>query len=268
MPAGPISVNRRQLLAATTSSKSERNRARSRSRPIIGRSRRRASPTARASRAWSRYAGTLPDLPLSVSSSGSVVTASRTSRERVLAEQDLARARSLLEPGGDVDRVARDERVALACDDRAGVHADPSVEPELPDDVAELDCRACRAQRVVLARDGDPEHRHHRVADELLDGAAVPLEHAARGVVVAVHQRAERLRVGALPDRRRAGEVAEQHRDDLPHLARRDRGERRAATGAEPEVVGALAPARRADRHEASLRPAQEPVNDLRTRQE
>ena len=233
------------------------------------RSRRRATPAAAASSARSRCAGTVPDLPLSVElERARVSTASRDERERLVAEQDLARAGGLLEPGGDVDRVTRDERVPLAGHHRAGVDADPGVEPELLDDVAELDRRANGAQRVVLARDRDAEHRHHRVADELLDGAAVPLEHAARGVVVAVHQRAQRLRVGALPDRRRAGEVAEQHRHDLPHLARGDHGERRAATGTESEVVGALAPARRADRHEASLRSAQEPVNDLRTRQE
>ena len=149
-----------------------------------------------------------------------------------------------------------------------GVDADPRLEPELVHDVAELDRRACRAQRVVLARDGDPEHRHHRVADELLDGAAVPLEHRARGVVVAVHQRAQRLRVGALADRRRAGQVAEQHRDDLPHLARRRRRERAPQPGQNPNSSGLSRPHCRADRHEASLRPAQEPVNDLRTRQE
>ena len=90
----------------------------------------------------------------------------------------------------------------------------------------------------------------------------------ARGVVVAVHQRPQRLRIRPLPDRRRAGQVAEQHRHDLPDLAGGDRSECRAAAGAEDKVVRALPTALPARDHAPSLRPPQEPVNDLRTRQE
>ncbi|MCZ7587983.1 MAG: hypothetical protein M5U27_03805 [Gaiella sp.] len=185
---------------------------------------------------------------------------------RVVSQEDLARAGGLLEPGRDVHRVARHERVSLAGDDRARVHADARIQAELLHDVAQLHRRPRRAQRVVLARDGNPEHGHHRVADELLDGAAVPLEHAARRLVVAVHEGAQRLGVGPLADRRRPGQVAEQHRHDLPHLPPRGRGEGCPAAGAEDKVVGALAPALPAHRHRPSLRPPQEPVNDLRTR--
>ena len=268
IPAGPISVNRRLLLVATTSSKSERSRARSRSRPTIVRSRRRATPTALASRRCSRCAVTVPAFPFNVSSSGSVVTASRTRRKRVVAEQDLARSGSLLEPGGDVDRVTRDERVALARDDRPRVDPDPRVQPQLLHDVAQLHRRARRPQRVVLGRDGDPEHGHHGVADELLYPAAVPLEHPSCGVVVPVHQRSQRLRIRPLSHRRRPGQVAEQHRHDLPHLPAGYRSEGCAAAGTEDEVVGALASTLCAHRHAPSLRPAQERVNVLRTRQE
>ena len=188
--------------------------------------------------------------------------------QAVVAEQDLARSGSLLEPGGDVDRVTRDERVALARDDRPRVDPDPRVQPQLLHDVAQLHRRARRPQRVVLGRDGDPEHGHHGVADELLYPAAVPLEHPSCGVVVPVHQRSQRLRIRPLSHRRRPGQVAEQHRYDLPHLPAGYRSEGCAAAGTEDEVVGALAPTLCAHRHAPSLRPAQERVNDLRTRQE
>ena len=46
-----------------------------------------------------------------------------------LAEQRLARRGALLQPGGDVDRVAGGERVALAGDDLARVDADPALDP-------------------------------------------------------------------------------------------------------------------------------------------
>ena len=224
--------------------------------------------TRRAPRAGTPATGR--DLPLSVSSSGSV---GRRRRGRAGACPSPSRISPA--PAACSSRAATFTASPVTSVSPSPATTAPVLtpirasSPSSVDDVAQLDRRACRAQRVVLARDGDPEHRHHRVADELLDGAAVPLEHGARRLVVAVHQRA-RSASGSVrsPIAVEPGQVAEQHRDDLPHLARRDRGERRAATGAEPEVVGALAPARRADRHEASLRPAQEPVNDLRTRQE
>ena len=55
--------------------------------------------------------------------------------------------------------------------------------------VAHLDGRANGAERVVLVDGRDPEDGHHRVADVLLDGAAVALDHGAHRVEVAGHQR-------------------------------------------------------------------------------
>ena len=140
--------------------------------------------------------------------------------QRVGAEQDLSRACRLLEPGGDVDRVAGDERVALAGHDGARVDPDPHLQAEPVHDLPQLRRRPCRAQRIVLARHRDPEHGHHGIADELLHRSAVPLEDDPSGVVVPVHQRPQRLRVRAVADCRRTGEVAEEDGHDLPHLAR------------------------------------------------
>src|SRR5207253_2245395 len=92
-------------------------------------------------------------------------------------------------------------------------------------------------------------------ADELLDGAAVPLEGGAHLVEVAGHQAPERLRVEPLTERRRPDHVGEEDRDGLPHLVRRRRAiaERRRAGVAETGVVGVLPPAAWASDHGPSL---------------
>ena len=109
---------------------------------------------------------------------------------------------------------------------------------ELRQRVAHLDRRSAGAQRVVLVRRRDAEHRHHRVADELLHRAAVRLDDRLHPLEVARQQRPQRLRIRRLPQRRRADHVAEQHRHRLADLARRRRGrERRAAAVAEAGTV-------------------------------
>ena len=157
---------------------------------------------------------------------------------RFLPDQDLAGLRGLLEPRRDVDGVARDERVALAGHDLARVHADPRPQPDRRDGRPQLDRGANRPERVVLVRLRDAEDRHHGVADELLDRAAVPLEDRPRILEVAAHRRPHGLGVEALPERGRARQVAEDDRDGLPDLAGRfGLLERRSAGAAEPEPL-------------------------------
>jgi ring-1,2-phenylacetyl-CoA epoxidase subunit PaaA len=92
------------------------------------------------------------------------------------------------------------------------------------------------------------EYRHHGVADELLDGAAVPLDHIAHRLEVARHDVSQALRVEALAERGRAGHVAEDDRYRLPYLARRRRGRARlAAARTEARAFGVLELAFRAD---------------------
>jgi hypothetical protein len=94
------------------------------------------------------------------------------------------------------------------------------------------------------------EHRHHRVADELLDRAAVPLERRLHSVEVARHHLPERLGIESLAELRRADDVGEDDRHDLPRLARRVRVfESSAAAAAKASVGRVLAAARRTDRH-------------------
>ena len=139
---------------------------------------------------------------------------------RLCPDQHFAGRGRLLQPGSHVDGVAGDECVAVACDDLAGVDTDARAEPEGGDGRPHLPRSSNGAQRVILVGDRDAEHRHHRVADELLDGAAVPLEDRAHRLVVREHRRAQCLGVGASSERRRPGEVAEHDRDGLPDFAR------------------------------------------------
>ena len=68
---------------------------------------------------------------------------------------------------------------------------------------------------VVLVRGGHAEDADHGVADELLDRAAVRLDHLAGGGVVGAQHGVDVLGVGGLAHRGEADEVAEERGDDL-----------------------------------------------------
>ena len=70
---------------------------------------------------------------------------------------------------------------------------------------------------------GDPEYCENGIADELLDGAAVPFQRVRHRVEVPPHDAAQTLGIEGLAERRRLGDVGEDHRDDLPGLVRRGR---------------------------------------------
>ena len=150
-----------------------------------------------------------------------------------LAEQDLAGLRGLLEPRGDVHGVARDQALAgrgVPGDDLPGVHADPrgQLDPvvalELGVQLGEGVVHAGRgddgSERVVLVQPREAEHRHHGVADELLDGPLVGLDHGGHPVEVAGHHAAEGLGVEPLTERGGLGHVGEDDRDDPSGLGR------------------------------------------------
>ena len=78
----------------------------------------------------------------------------------------------------------------------------------------EVEARSHGAFRVVLGRRRSSPDRHDRVADELLDGAAVALDDRARGVEVAGEELARLLGVAALGDGRETHEVREEDGDE------------------------------------------------------
>jgi hypothetical protein len=150
-----------------------------------------------------------------------------------LADEDLAGLRLLLEAGGDVHGVAQDDRLSdgpLAGEDLARVDAGPHGDGEAPDR-RELGVQRGerrpqlvggphRAQGVVLVDARQPEHRHHRVADELLDHALMAIDDAPHLREVARHHVPQRFGVERLAELRRALDVREEHRHDLAGLRR------------------------------------------------
>jgi hypothetical protein len=185
--------------------------------------------------------------------------------DRFLAEQDLARRRALLEPRGDDDRVPGGQALGRPGHDLARIDADPQGERgpvvagellvQLRDGLANPGRCAHGAQGVVLVHDGHAEDGEDGVADELLDRAAVPLDHGLRRLEVAGERRAQALRVESFSQRGRAGDVALEHRDRLALLAGGWRDAQRGTAGvAEPRPLAVLGPARRARHHEQRLR--------------
>jgi len=181
-----------------------------------------------------------------------------------LADEDAVDRSRRLKTGGGVDHVARRHALALRgaraeCDQRlARVDGDPQLElvALLRHPVADRERRADRALGIVLVRGRGAEERHHRIADELLDGAAEALELAAQVRVVRSEQPAHVLGIELLGAGGEADEIGEEHRHDLALLARR-RGrslQARAASVAKPGGVRILSRAARTDDHALSVR--------------
>ena len=130
----------------------------------------------------------------------------------------------------------------------------PTSAPSAVDVGDQVEPGAHAALGVVLVRGGGAPHRHHRVADELLHGAAVAGDDPAALVEVARQQLADLLLVTLLRERREGDEVAEQHAGDA---AGRDRptGEpgsgRRRSTHGVPHSLQNFAPATSAAPHVA-----------------
>ena len=178
-----------------------------------------------------------------------------------LAEEHLARLCGLLEARSHIHGVAGRQLLVghgLTDDHLARVHAGPrrDADPVLASELlveslerlTHLERRPHRAKRVVLVDGRHSEHRHDRIADELLDGAAVPFERRLHGIEVPPHHTPKRLGVEPLAERGRAGDVREDDRDDLARLrGARSPVERGAACAAEARVRVVLAPAGAAD---------------------
>ena len=151
-------------------------------------------------------------------------------------------------------------------DDLAGLDPDPHAEDDSgrrelgvqrPERSTELVPGTNGAQRIVLVEDRDPEDRHDRVTDELLDGPAVPLDDRTGRLEVAAHDPPDGLRVEPLAERGRASHVGEQDRHDLADLApRRGAGQGGSAFGAEPGSLRVGCAAARTGSHARSLDPA------------
>ena len=177
-------------------------------------------------------------------------------RVRLLPHQNRSHRRCGLESSCGVHDVSGDHGLAVArtrfeLDDRfPGVDGDPHLEPVLLRPVAHGECGAHGALGIVAVRSRRAEDPHHRVADELLHGAAVPLELFADALVVGRENCAHVLGIERLGLPCEADEVDEEDRDDASLLADLARPcQSLAARVAELRSVGILLFAARAGRH-------------------
>ena len=115
----------------------------------------------------------------------------------------------------------------------AGQDAAASLDPgcQARDGRDQLEGRPDGALRVVLARRRRPPDGHHRIADELLDGPAVPGHDRRRHLEVPALHVADVLGVVRLRERREPDEVGEQHADQAALGDRRGWGRGGDASG-------------------------------------
>ncbi len=181
--------------------------------------------------------------------------ARRDQAPRRFAEHDVAVPALLLQPRRHVHRVADDVVAGAAHHHLAGVDGD--AEPRHGEHGLHADQRPKRllhrgggphgAERVVLRHPLQTEGRHHAVAEELHDRAAVRVDDRTQRLVVALHHAPRRLGVEPLVERRRADQVGE---DDRHHLARAG-VDRRAALLPFPAACGGRPGSGRTERRPA-----------------
>src|SRR5207342_371539 len=102
-----------------------------------------------------------------------------------------------------------------------GRDADSELESLFDREVANRQRGSNRTLRVVLVSGRRAEERHHSVADELLDRAAVALEFRPNPLVVRAEEGVDVLGIERLGARGEADEVAEDDRNDLALAALR-----------------------------------------------
>ena len=173
-----------------------------------------------------------------------------------LVDEDGPGARRGLEARGRVDDVAGHHPLAdradgdrrLAADDAGprGELRQADLAADRRDRGDQLDRRADRPLGVVLAGDRRTPHRHHGVADELLDRPAVAVDDRAAGLEVPSEELLDLLGIAVLRERREADEVGEQDRHE-PALGRRSRR----LAGPAGDRLAVLDPRGRGDRRRA-----------------
>ena len=171
----------------------------------------------------------------------------------VLADEDAAAGRELLQPGGRVDDVTGDDGLPAVAgrgdvDQRlAGRDADPEAQPGRRDPVLpgqhalQFEGGPHAAQRIVLGRDRRAEQRHRRVPDVLLDDTAVLPDDPPYRSEVVVLQRPYLFGVGALRVGGELHDVDEQHADPAPVGGRLLHGSAAARAEHGPDVLGTAA---------------------------
>ena len=141
-----------------------------------------------------------------------------------LVDQDGPAVGDPLEPGCGVDEVARDkalvgrpgrDRGLAGHDGGAGSERRAvRIDAQRGDGAHELERSPDGPLGVVLERPGRAPHGHHRIPDELLERAAVAVDHGPARREVAVLELADLLCIATLGKGGEAHEVGEQHGHD------------------------------------------------------
>jgi hypothetical protein len=88
--------------------------------------------------------------------------------DRLLAQQHLTRCRCLLEARRHIDRIAGGQPLSGPGHHLPAGDSDPGLQSQLRDCRLHLACRPHRPEGIVLVELRHPEHRHHRIPNELL----------------------------------------------------------------------------------------------------
>ena len=196
MPAGPMTETRRARRSRLVAWNRSLSRRSSSSRPTNGASSASARfrPPRSATTRSARQAGTGAAFPLSDLLSGRLERdRGRRGPLRRLADEHGARGGDRLETGRRVDEIAGHHPLVRGPEgDRglAGQDSGPGLDrrTQRPDGVDELEACPNGSLGVVLVRRWRAPDGHDRVADELLDRPAVPLDDVAGQVEVAGQQ--------------------------------------------------------------------------------
>ena len=225
MPAGPTMLTSRLRPSRLVAWKASLSTRSSSSRPTNGASRAsvRLRPPRSATTRSARNAGTGLDLPLRFASPiGSKAIAADAARWVDSPTSTVPGSATRLESRCRVDDVAGDHPLVRRAERHRGLAGqDPGARFDARPEAADLGRRRSSAGPdgafgVVLLGDGRAPHRHDRVTDELLHGAAVSLDRLAGEVEVAGQQLADVLGVAALGQRREPDEVGEEHAHQAP----------------------------------------------------
>jgi hypothetical protein len=133
------------------------------------------------------------------------------------ADENLVRLGALLQARGEVHRPPGCERQLRVLGEHfTGLDADAAFDPEPGDGRSDLEGRAERSFGIVLMRERDGERRHHGVTGKRLDGAPVRFDAAGDELEELRHAPADDLGIRCGDKRRRADEVDEHDRCELP----------------------------------------------------
>ena len=173
--------------------------------------------------------------------------------ERLLRDGNAADGRHGLDPSCGIHHVSRNHPFPLLWPRSQRHHrltrrdTNPHLQPQIRLTLVQLNNRlenpqpcADRPLGIVLVGNRSPEHRHHRITDELLDRPPIALELVPEGFVIRAEPSPHILGIDSLRRCGEADEIAEQNGHDLALLIGRPRSR---GSECQPALATELRPA-------------------------